>query len=232
MTLDIETSISSNEDGQHSIRGHRIVDLIKQHSLTDTLFLLWREDLPTQNEKMLLEAMMIATVEHGIEAPSIFVPRVVTSTGNAMNVALAASALTVGEKHGGAIEAAARMIANDKSAEEIVAERLEQKQIIPGLGHKVYKEEDPRATALYSKAQALGFSCLFFEKAYKIEEQFREKKGKKLPLNVDGAMAAGMLEVKLDPAYGKALFVISRMVGAAAHVVEELKETKSYRRLN
>ncbi|MEX1112570.1 MAG: citrate/2-methylcitrate synthase, partial [Candidatus Andersenbacteria bacterium] len=198
MTLDIQTNISNHDNGHHFIRGHQIETLIQQQSLSDVIFLLWRGNLPQTNEKVLLEALMIAATEHGAEAPSIFVPRVVASTGNPMNTALAASALTVGEKHGGAIEAAAHMLLEDQEAEDIVAGRLEEKTIIPGLGHKIYKQEDPRATALYSKAQELEFSCSYFKKAYDIERIFTERKGKKLPLNVDGAMAAGMLELKLD----------------------------------
>lgn len=231
MTLDIATSISKKQGKNHTIRGHKVVNLIKDKTLVDMLFLLWRGDLPTPKEKKLLDAMLVSVVEHGVEAPSIFISRVVASTGNTMNAALASSALSVGEKHGGAIESAARMLLDEKSAQEIVEERLTQKRTIPGLGHKVYKTEDPRTTAIHAKAEQLKFKNTYFKKAYDIETEFKKQKGKKLPLNVDGALAACMLELGFDPMYGKALFIIPRMIGASAHVVEELSGSTSYRRL-
>ncbi|MBI1833201.1 MAG: hypothetical protein HYR90_00020 [Candidatus Andersenbacteria bacterium] len=229
--LDIETAISENKDGHHYIHGHDVLELIEKKSFTDMLFLLWRGNEANAKEKELLEAMLVACVEHGVEAPSLFVPRVVASTGNDMNASLAASALTVNKKHGGAIEAAASMLAEDKIAEDSVKERLESKKIIPGLGHKIYKDEDPRATVLGKKAEGLGFQGGYFKKMYAIEAAFESMKGKRLPVNIDGALAAGMLELKLNPVYGMALFIIPRLVGAAAHIVEEQKSGGSYRRL-
>lgn len=230
-TLDITTEISASRDGHHHIRGIDILTLMGERTLTEVLFLLWRKDFPSPEERMLLESMLVASVEHGVEPPSAFVPRVVASTGNPMNVALAASALTIGEKHGGAIEAAATMLMDERLATEIVAERLQEGRVIPGLGHKIYTDEDPRATVLKERAKALKFPGGHFEKMDAIATAFADQKGKRLPVNVDGALAAGLRELKFDPRLGKALFIVPRMIGAAAHVLEELDSNVSYRRL-
>ena len=114
-----------------------------------------------------------------------------------------------------------------KSAKEIVNEN----KIIPGFGHKVYKNKDPRAFAIYKKAKELGFSCKYFNLAYEIEKEISKKKGKKIPLNIDGAIATSMLELNLDLQLGKALFIIPRLVGSAAHILEEYKQKNPYYRL-
>lgn len=231
MNLEIESTISKSKNGRHAIRNHDLIKLIEKHSLVDVIFLLWRGNLPKVREAKLLESMLVASVEHGIEAPSLFIPRVVASTGNSMNAALAAAALAVGTRHGGAIEAAAFLFARPEKPAKLVAEYLAAKKIIPGLGHKIYKTEDPRATAIYTKAKQLRLADRYFQKAYAIERTFKKAKGKHLPLNIDGAIAAGLLELGFDPRLGQAFFIIPRLIGAAAHILEELGSGQSYRRL-
>lgn len=230
--MEIQTDISVTKERHHRIRGQDLIDLIADRSLSDLVFLLWRGDFPRHKERSLLESMLVAVVEHGVASPSIYVPRVVASTGNPLNAALAAGVLAIGETHGGAVEAAAFMLASEKPAGDVVAERLAEKRVVPGFGHKVYTTRDPRATALFEKAKSLGFSCRAFEKAYAIEASLEQAKGRKLPLNVDGAIAAGLLELRFDPRYGGAFFIIPRMVGMAAHVIEEHNQGGSYRRLS
>ncbi|MBI4123029.1 MAG: citryl-CoA lyase [Parcubacteria group bacterium] len=230
--MKFKTKISKTEGNKHSIRGKNLLELIEKHSFTDVIFLLLRGDIPNEKEKALLEAMLVASVENGLEAPSLFVPRVVAASGNDMHVALAAGMLAIGSKHGGAGEQAAMLLASNLSATDIVA----QERIVPGFGHKIYKEEDLRARALFEKAKSLGFSppaggC-YFKKAYEIEAKLAEKKGKKLPLNIDGAIAAVMLELRFDPRLGKAFFLIARIVAMASHVKEEMEQQNSYYRLD
>ncbi len=240
--MKFKTSISTTKNGEHAIRGHNIVELLSEHSFAEVILLLLRGDLGTANEAKLLEAMLVASVENGIEAPSVYVPRIVAASGNDMHVALAASCLAIGSKHGGAAESCATLLASDKTPDEIVNETKTKPRtdptavgsstrVLPGFGHKIYKDADPRTTALYEKTKQLGFAATYFEKGYAIERALAAKKGKKLPLNIDGAIAATLLELKLDPRLGKALFMIARLVGASAHVLEELNQDNSYYRL-
>lgn len=225
--MKFKTSISQTKQGKHYIRGMEVTELMSNNSFTDVMFLFLRGNLPTAAEKELLEAALIGCVENGVEAPSIFVPRVVASAGNNFQSALAASMLSIGEKHGGAAEKAAFIFASGKSAKEIVDEN----KILPGFGHKIYKDTDPRTEALFQKAKSLGFSCKYFVLAKEVEKELAGKKGKKLPLNIDGSLACCMLELGLDYRLGKALFLIARIVGASAHILEELQQNNSYYRL-
>ncbi|MBI2644424.1 MAG: citryl-CoA lyase [Candidatus Wildermuthbacteria bacterium] len=229
--MKFHTSISKTENGVHVIRGHDLIELMEKHSFVEVIFLLLRGSLPEERERELMETMLVAPVENGLEAPSIFIPRIVASTGNNFHTALAAGVLAIGERHGGAGEAAAQLFSSGKSAVEIVDEYIRNKKILPGFGHKIYKEEDPRATAIYKRAKELGFSCRYFELAYAIEQEFAKQKGKKIPLNIDGALAAGLLELGFDARLGKAFFLISRIIGMSAHILEELNQNNPYYRL-
>ena len=227
--MEFKTKISKTKDGKHSIKGNDIVDLIEKRSFVEMIFLLIKGEFPKKEEAELLNSILVAAVENGVAAPSIFISRTVASTGNSMNTALAAGVLSIGEKHGGAVEQIAKILYQGKSAKEIVQD-FEGKRI-PGFGHKIYKEEDPRTTAIYKKAKELNFSCNSFELAYEIEKEMEEKKGKKIPLNIDGAMAAALLELGFPAEAGKAMFILPRIVGMTAHILEELEQGGSYHRL-
>lgn len=206
-------------------------EAIGKYSFAEVIFLLWRGKLPEKPEVQLLDAILVAAVEHGVAPPSAFIPRVVASTGNPMHVALASGMLAIGTRHGGAIQAAAEMLASPEKPADIVSAALAAKKPIPGLGHQVYKDVDPRAKAIYDQAKKLKLAGKFFAKAYAIEKEFKKQKGKHIPLNIDGAMAAGMLELKLDPKLAEAVFLLSRLVGMAAHVKEEQEQNNPYYRL-
>lgn len=228
--MEFRTKISKSKDGKHFIYGKDVVDLIDNNSFVDMFFLLIKGELPKKEEAELLNSILVAATEHGVAAPSSFVPRTVASTGNAMNTALAAGVLTIGENHGGAIEQIAKILSSGKSAKEIVAE-FEGKRI-PGFGHKIYKDGDPRTEVLSRKTKELGFSHKFFDLAFDIEKEMEEAKGKKIPLNIDGAMAAVMLELGFPWQAGKAMFIIPRLLGMTAHVLEEVEQGNSYHRLS
>jgi citryl-CoA lyase len=223
------TSISTKKNGELYMRGIALTQLLKKHSFADGAFLLLSGRLPKKNERDLFDTILLACVEHGVEAPSAFVPRVVVSTGNTMNAALAAGVLTIGDWHGGAVEQCAKILQSNVSAEGIVNYALTAKERIPGYGHKVYKDKDPRAEFILTKAKKLKLAGEYIEKAVAIRKLLA-KNGKTLPLNIDGAIAAAISEMGLDWRLGKAIFILGRMPGMIAHAREELVREKPYRR--
>ncbi|MBI2594831.1 MAG: citryl-CoA lyase [Candidatus Colwellbacteria bacterium] len=226
-----KTKISQHKDGKFYVRGVSLEELIQKHTFTEVIFLLLKGQLPSEKETKMLDAVLVATAEHGVQAPSTFVTRVAVSTGNPLNAALAAGILTVGEWHGGAVEKAAQMLQSEKSAEEIVADVAKDKEKLAGYGHKVYKDEDPRTVAIFAKAKELGLSQEYIQKAIAIQQEFEKQSGKKLPINIDGAIAAIISELGFDWRLGKAVFALGRMPGMIAHAHEEIVNEKPYRRL-
>lgn len=227
-----KTRISKHENGELFVYGRPLLELVEGATFTQSVFLMLRGKMPTEHETQMLDAMLVSTIEHGIAAPSAFVPRVVASTGNSVNAALAAGVLSIGDFHGGAIEACAKYLQSSDDAQTILEGLQAKKAVMPGLGHKLYKDVDPRAEALFEKANELGLSGLPTQKLRAIQEQIREKIGKSLPINIDGAIAAIMSELGFDYRLGKALFVLGRMPGMIAHTIEEMTYEKPYRRLD
>ncbi|PSH00642.1 MAG: citryl-CoA lyase, partial [Nanohaloarchaea archaeon SW_7_46_7] len=94
---------------------------------------------------------------------------------------------------------------------------------IPGLGHKVYDDRDPRVEKIFQKAENLGLKGEYREKMKEIKNVFAEKKVP-LVINVDGAISAVMSDLHWDYRLGKGLFIIARTPGLVAHVREEMDE--------
>lgn len=227
-----KTAISSYKNGELYIRGVRLSKFIDDANLAETIFFVLQGKSASKNQAKMLEAILVSMIEHGIEVPSAFVARSVVSAGNSQNAAIAAGILAIGDIHGGAIENAAFFLQSVDPPKEIVERAIQKKERLSGYGHKIYKTEDPRTTALFKKAEELKLSTKYLNRAREIESELLRQTGKVLPLNVDGAVAAIVSELGFDWRLGKAFFVLGRLPGIIAHIEEERENEKSYRRLN
>ncbi|MDO8602126.1 MAG: citryl-CoA lyase [bacterium] len=225
-----KTKISVHKEGELYIRGHKLTELITKYGFIDGIFLVLLGRLPKSAESEVLSACLLACIDHGVEVPSAYVGRVVASTGNSVNAALAADMLAIGDYHGGAIEAAMELFMRAGEAKEIVAMAMAKKERLAGYGHKIYKENDPRTAALFIRASQAKFDDSIIKKALLIEKELASQSGKTLPLNVDGAMAAILVTMGFSPKLGKAFFALGRMPGMMAHIIEEMENEKPYRR--
>src|SRR5882672_12666641 len=94
------------------VRGHDVLDLMRQATFTDMIFLLHHDRLPSAAERRLMDAILIGVADHGAGAPSCAAARLAAS-GNrqSLSAAVAAGVLTIGDEHGGAGSACMEMIA-------------------------------------------------------------------------------------------------------------------------
>jgi len=214
-------SVSSRlPNGEITIRGTPLATLIATASFLDAVFLLLRGDRPSDGECAMLDAMLVACCDHGAEAPSTAAARTAASTGNALHSALAAGLLAMGPKHGCAVEPAMHLFSIDEPPRAAVERALAAGERLPGFGHKVYSEHDPRTVALLARADALNVRGRHVERALAIEEALMAVKGKRFPLNIDGCLAALLLDLRFPLASGNAVFILGRLPGLAAHAIE------------
>ncbi|MGB2697839.1 MAG: citrate/2-methylcitrate synthase, partial [Candidatus Zixiibacteriota bacterium] len=158
--------------------------------------------------------------------------------GNPLNAAVAGGVLTIGDWHGGAIEQCARILqewmqkGDDAAslAKDLVKDFSSRKKRIPGFGHRLHKT-DPRTVKLFEMAKRLKFSRKHMDLAQAVEKELFETTGKKLPINVDGAIATVISDMGFDWRLGKGFFIISRVPGLVAHAYEERSLEKPMRRL-
>ncbi len=227
------TKISGEVSGETVIRGYKLTEMILNLNFTQALFLTLKGELPTEVEEKMLNAILVASVDHGIGAPSTTAARISASVGNPLHVALAAGILSTGKLHGGAVKKAAKIFQEnlgEKTATEVVAHFEEKGKRIPGFGHKIY-DVDPRTEEIIRLAKEVKFPTKYIDFALEIQEELESKKGKKLPLNIDGIVACVISEMGFAPTVANAFFLIPRTVGLSAHIQEEKEEEKPVRRL-
>lgn len=222
-----KTAIAKATEEETLIRGHELTELIKETNFTQTIFLTLKGEMPTKQEERMLNAILVSSIDHGIAPPSVVATRTVLSGGNSLNTAVGAGVLTLGDAHGGAIEQSAKMlqelVKEHKDLKSFVTDAVQKKLRLAGFGHKVYTT-DPRTTTLLGIAREIGFSGSYVTTALALEKTLEEVKGKKLCLNVDGAIAAIISEMGFDYKLGKGFFIIARVVGLVAHAYEEMQE--------
>jgi citrate synthase len=230
------TEIARVRPNEILVRGYDLVELIGTRSFGDVAFLLLSGDLPRGNEGRMVEALLVAAAEHSLVAPSVDAARFVASAGVPLQAAVAAGTAAMGEHHGGAVDAAARVFLDaeatgeaDRDAAITVCGRLKgEGKRLPGYGHVVH-DPDPRAGRLFEVAEGLGFRGRWCALAETFEDVTEETFGRRLRMNVDGAMAALLLELGLDWRLGKSFYVIGRSPGLVAHVFEEQTRERPYR---
>ena len=118
----------------------------------------------------------------------------------------------------------------DKNPEQLATEMKTAKKRAPGYGHKVYTT-DPRTQKLFEVAKQNNLYGKYCKFAEEFENALEKVNGKKLCLNVDGAVAALLCELGIDYRFGKGFFALARSAGIAAHVLEEALTAKPFRTL-
>jgi len=182
-------------------------------------------DEVTAEEIKALDISLVLYAEHEFNA-STFAARVTASTLSDFYSAITTAVGTLkGPLHGGANEAAMQLVrrmAEEKDVEQAIKDALSHKEKIMGFGHRVYSESDPRNEVIKACSSRLskGHSD---ERFYAISEQIETVmwREKKLFPNLDFYSATAYYYMGINVALYTPLFVCSRMVGWAAHVIEQ-----------
>jgi len=230
------TDIIDIHPGVIRVRGYPIEELIGQVGFAQMIWLMLRGDLPSAEQAQLLEAALVASVDHGPHAPSIAISRMAVSCGLPLNGAMASALNTLDDVHGGAGQQAvelyhaiaarcdAGVTLDTAVALEVDAYTETHGKYLPGFGHR-FHPIDPRAgrlLALVEQAQAAGaLAGRYAGIARAIETLLRQRKGKPIPLNIDGATAVIYAELGFAPELARGIFCLSRAVGILAHAWEQ-----------
>jgi citrate synthase len=193
-------------------------------------------EVPEERHWKPLETYLILLADHGLNA-STFTARVIASTTSDLVSAITgAIGALKGPLHGGAPALVLDMLNEIGSAENVepwLTNALESGQRIMGLGHRVYKAEDPRAEILRGMAETAS-KPEFFELSRKTEEialrMLSERKpDQKIYTNVEFYSAAVLAAVGLPGDMFTPTFAVSRSVGWTAHVLEQAANNRLIR---
>ncbi len=235
-----KTAISKVEPNKILVRGYNLMDLVGRYSYADLTYLLWRGELPSSDHSRMMDALLTVCLEHSLNAPSVDAARFVASSGVPLQTAVSAGVAAIGEWHGGAIEQAAKVLQEgvshmrnsqltpNKTAEEILRERKNRKERVPGYGHPTHTD-DPRTKRLFEIANETHLLGPHVELAKAIEHLTEKFFNRHLILNVDGSVAAIISDMGFDWRIGKGFFIVSRTPGLIAHAYEQMYCDKPYK---
>ncbi|MBK8023710.1 MAG: citryl-CoA lyase [Chloroflexi bacterium] len=226
-----KTAITEIQPNAIRLRGHTLDSLMGSVTFGQAIYLALVGDLPTPQMGRLIDAILVASIDHGATPPSTLAARTAASTGAPFNAAIAAGLLSINQHHGGAIEDCMRMMQGalknqheqrltaDEAAAALVKSYKENKKRLPGFGHRIHTD-DPRTRRLLAIAQEEGVAGEAVAMVQALARAVAQS-GKALPINVDGAIAALLLDMKIAPELGNTFFMIARLPGLIAHVHEE-----------
>lgn len=184
------------------------------------------------SEVIILEAAMVACVDHGVTPPSAQATRIAASVRADFETAIAAGLGAITNVHGGAGAKSAAFFkacvarAETEDAglrtatrEELLA-RTAASGRIEGLGHRIH-QRDPRRDVLWVLAEGRGVAGPCVAVSRFVEEVFAEVRGIRLPINIDGVIGAIVADLGLDSTLATSLFLLGRTAGLTAHYFEE-----------
>jgi len=233
------TEIIDMKPGIIRFRGFPIEQLIGRVSFPQMIWLMLKGDLPSPEQGALLEAALVAAVDHGPQAPSIAIGRMAVTCGLPLNGAMASAINVLDDVHGGAGEQCMELYADIARREDAGVGRdaaIEQGldafvaangKIVPGFGHRFHPIDprSPRLLELVDDARKNKVvSGRFAEIGRGVEDMMQRRKGRKIPMNIDGATAVIYSELDFSPALGRGLFILSRSVGILSHAWEQSQQ--------
>jgi citrate synthase/citryl-CoA lyase len=204
------------------------------------MFVLCQQRLPSPAEAKLVNAVLVSVIDHGIVAPSA-ISRIISASGVPLQACAAAGILSIGDVHGGAGEQLARRLKEQvaaareagrsmaQHAREIVTAARAKKERIEGYGHPLHPEGDERVETLVALARELDLVGPHLELVLAIEDEIQRQSSRRIPLNVDGAMAAVLMDLGFDWRLTRMFVFVPRAAGISAHAVEESVRERGWR---
>ncbi len=231
-----ESAICGSDDETIVVRGHDLCrDLIGRVSFTDYFWLLVTGQKPGAMASRVLDATLVAIAEHGL-VPSVQASRMTLAAApDAIQGAVAAGILGCGSVILGASETAGRLflridaLAKDKglsleaAATEVVQDLRAKKQAIPGYGHPLHKDRDPRVARLFAVGVEAGTPGHFVAIAEAVEQVLPALTNRDLRLNVSAAIPAVLLDAGFPADALKGVPILARCAGLIGHLTEELQ---------
>jgi citrate synthase len=221
-----KTAIAEATADAVTVRGFDLTSELMGHlTLTELFFLLLMGRGPDERERRMTDACLVAIAEHGL-VPSVQAARMTLSAApESLQGAVAAGLLGCGSVILGATESVGTLLrdglASGAEPVAIVREHREARRALPGFGHPLHRDGDPRTVRLLALSDELAVSGEHVALLRAIEAAVPEVYGRVLPLNVSGAIAAPMLDLGL-PAYTlKAIPLLARTAGLLGHLREE-----------
>lgn len=233
----LRTSIGSSAPDRITVGGRDLAaEVMGRLTLTELAFLLVTRREPTPGQRRVVDAVLVSLADHGLTPSALAARLTYTGAPEAIQGAVAAGLLGAGSVFLGPTGDTAFFLADalatvgagefdDASLRHIAAAAVEEcradRRRVPGLGHPVHRDEDPRVPRLYALAaenQLLGPHLRLLAQVAEVHEELT---GRHLPINGAGAGGAALVDAGIPPGSVRGFALIARTAGLVAQLAEE-----------
>ncbi len=232
-TEGLRTAIAEAELDRIKVRGHDLCEELLGHTgFTDYFLLLLTGERPSPTLTRVADATLVAIAEHGL-VPSVVAARMTLAAApDALQGAVAAGLLGCGSVILGASETAGKLLVDvlarsdaagglDAAARQALQEMRDEKKSLPGFGHPVHRNGDPRAARLLALSREWGVAGRHVEALLAVQDAIEPIWGRKLVLNVSGAIPAVLLDAGYPAGALRGIPILARAASLVAHLLEE-----------
>ncbi len=236
---DYPTSLGVSTVDRISLLGHDLAaDLLGQVSFGQLAYQLVTLRPPTAQQARVFETVLVALADHGFTPTAIAARLTYLSAPDAIQGALAAGLLGGGSRFLGVSEDTGRFLAEalaaragtpaseqewDELARTAVRARRDAGGFVPGLGHHLHKQGDPRTPVIIRIAREegqYGPHLALFEAVGRVAP---EVLGKNLPLNGAGVCGAALADLGIPLELLRGVVLLARCAGLLGHIAEEIR---------
>ena len=223
------TSLSHATPDDVLLRGRSLPrEILGRASFTQVIYFHLTGRDPTPAETAVLDACLVALMEHGLTPSAVSARLTWGSAPEAMQGAVAAGLLGVGSVFVGASEACGQLLvriagAGDGPGEAraLVAAIRARGERVPGFGHPLHRAGDPRAIRLSAIARDHGLAGAHAAALDLLAAAVAAEAGRPVVLNATGAIAALLLDAGIPAEILRGIALISRCAGLVGHIREE-----------
>lgn len=229
------TSLGTSDRDSIRLLGQDLAtDLMGTVNFGDLAYWLVTLHPPTPEQSRLFNAVLVALADHGFTPLALATRLTLHSAPESVQGAMAAGLLGGGSRLLGVIEEAAIFLDDgvsdagndpdfDAIASELLRAQVSKKRAVPGLGHPLHKDGDPRTPVLYSLAEEVGLVGPHLRLLTAIGRTHPEILGRTLPLNGAGVCGAILVDLGIPPSLVRGVALVARSAGLLGHIAEEMR---------
>ncbi|RMH03348.1 MAG: ATP citrate lyase [Nitrospirae bacterium] len=226
----IKTTISDDRGDEPLYDGYPASELInKGYDIPHVIGLLWNKRLLSKQEAEIIRRIIMLSADHGPCVSGALATIIAACAGIGMSQAVAAGLIMIGPRFGGAVTDAGRWfkyaVENKMSVNEFLAYMKQHVGPVPGIGHRVksVRNPDKRVQELVSYVKGLGIPTPHLDFALEVEKATTAKK-ENLILNVDGTMAAVLVDLGFPVETLNGFFILARTIGLIGHWADQQRQ--------
>ncbi len=233
----VKTTISDDRGDEPLYDGYPASELInKGYEIPHVIGLLWDKRLISKQEAEIIKRIMMLSADHGPCVSGAFGTIIAACAGIGMSQAVAAGLIMIGPRFGGAVTDAGRYfkhaVDNKMTVEDFLGYMKKNVGPVPGIGHRVksLRNPDKRVKELVGYVKSVGIPTPHLDFALAVEKVTSAKKDN-LILNVDGTMAAVLVDLGFPVDSLNGFFILSRTIGLIGHWVDQRRQESRLIRL-